>query len=444
MRYEHIVWDFNGTLIDDVGLGVAATNILLSRRGIPEIDLAVYYREFGFPVKDYYTRIGFDFSKESYEDIADEWIVEYRRLENTVSLRKGVLALLAAFWEAGIPQTVLSASEQTMLDEQLEALGIRSFFERTVGRSDVHATDKTALARAFAAERKPGRTLMIGDTDHDAACAAAAGFDCALICGGHHPRERLEKVEGIRLFASLAELHATLCAEGKFPLPETVYVETDGKPCGDIIIPVEITLTENGHTASAHPRFFQTVTEVMKGGVSYPAPIDFFERLTERLSTDVLKLGYENEELATAWGYLLRLQDATKISLKTAISSPITKETVDNYQNSLLFDLRKMILEGHLAFAVIEDGNILSVAVTHNPIADDDEGVAEIMVETVPAARGKGYASACVAALSRELLSRKISVLYSCRAQNLASLAVAKKVGFSQYAQFYQFVGRRK
>ena len=150
MRYEHIVWDFNGTLIEDVSLGVAATNILLARRGIPEIDLDVYYREFGFPVKDYYARIGFDFSKERYEDIADEWIIEYRRLEHTVSLREGVLDLLCAFRAAGIPQTVLSASEQKMLDEQLTALGVRPFFERTVGRSDVHATDKTALARTFA------------------------------------------------------------------------------------------------------------------------------------------------------------------------------------------------------------------------------------------------------------------------------------------------------
>lgn len=444
MQYEHIVWDFNGTLIDDVSLGVGATNILLRRRGLPEIDLDTYYREFGFPVKDYYTRIGFDFSKESYEDIADEWIVEYRRLENTVSLRAGVLNLLASFYSAGIPQTVLSASEQTMLDEQLTALGIRFFFERTVGRSDVHATDKTALACAFAAERKPGRTLMIGDTDHDAACAAAAGFDCALIAGGHHPRTRLEKVAGVRLFASLAELHTTLCAEKKIPLPETVYMETDGNPCGDIIVPVELTLTENGHTASVHPHCFQTVAQAMMGGVPYPTSDGFFDCLTEQLSTDILDLGYEKEELATAWGYLLHLQDATKITLKTDILSPVTKETVDNYQNSLLFDLRKMIFDGHLAFAVIEGGKIISIAVTHNPIADEDEDVAEIMVETVPSARKKGYASACVAALSRELLSRNISVLYSCGAQNRASLAVAKKVGFSQYAQFYRFVGRRK
>lgn len=215
MRYEHIVWDFNGTLIDDVMLGVGATNILLARRGIPEIDLATYYREFGFPVKDYYVRIGFDFSRERYEDVADEWILEYRRLENTVSLRAGVTELLAAFRDRGLSQTVLSASEQGMLEEQLIALGIRPYFDRVLGRSDVHASDKTALAREFATSHTLGHTLMIGDTDHDAACAAAAGFDCVLIEGGHHPPERLAKVAGVRVFPNLFALLTALIGEGR-------------------------------------------------------------------------------------------------------------------------------------------------------------------------------------------------------------------------------------
>ena len=214
MQYEHIVWDFNGTLLDDVALGVEATNILLARRGIPRIDLAVYYREFGFPVKDYYERIGFDFSRESYADAADEWIAEYRRMEHTAALRSGARALVEELFALGVPQTVLSASEQGMLEQQLAALGIHDRFENILGRSDVHATDKTELARSFVHSRRPGHTLMIGDTDHDAACAAAAGFDCALVCGGHHPQERLLTVAGARVFADFSELRAFLLTEG--------------------------------------------------------------------------------------------------------------------------------------------------------------------------------------------------------------------------------------
>jgi GNAT superfamily N-acetyltransferase len=162
------------------------------------------------------------------------------------------------------------------------------------------------------------------------------------------------------------------------------------------------------------------------------------------MSTDILALGYENEELATSWGYLLCLHDATKIMLKTDISSTLSKETVDNYQNFLICDLKRKILSGCLAAVVAEDGKILSAAVTHLPLEEIGDGLAEITVQTHPSARSRGYASACVAKLSEELLSLGFSVLYRARSENAASLAVAKKVGFVPYAQFYRFVGRRK
>ena len=214
MLYTHIVWDFNGTILDDVDVGMEATNILLRRRGIaPVASRETYYRLFRFPVQDYYTDIGFDFSRESYADVAVEWAVEYRRLMPSAALRPGVRAVLDAFRAAGLPQTVLSASEAGLLREQLAALDVLSYFDTVIGRSDVHATDKVSLARAFAEERRPGRVLMIGDTDHDAACARAAGFSCALIAGGHQSRARLDAC-ACPVYGSFDELLAALRREG--------------------------------------------------------------------------------------------------------------------------------------------------------------------------------------------------------------------------------------
>ncbi len=192
MRYDHIVWDFNGTILDDVHSGVGATNILLSRRGLPTLDsLDYYYSIFCFPIVRYYERLGFDFTRESYDDIALEWVVEYKRLSAKAPLRDGVLSLMQALADRGIPQTVLSASEKVLLEEQIAALGVRGYLEGVFGRDDHSGEDKTALVLSFAANRNPGRTLFIGDTDHDAACARAAGFDCALIAGGHQGKDRL-------------------------------------------------------------------------------------------------------------------------------------------------------------------------------------------------------------------------------------------------------------
>ena len=184
--YDTLIWDFNGTLLDDVDLGILCANEMLARRGLPTIpDRKRYFELFGFPIEDYYRRLGFDFSREPYEVLAHEWIAEYRARERDLPLRAGVPEVLTAVKEAGVPQVVLSATESSMLKEQLADLGILGFFDEVVGRGDIYAPDKTGLACRWTEEQKPGRCLMIGDTDHDLACSRAAGFDCLLVRGGH-------------------------------------------------------------------------------------------------------------------------------------------------------------------------------------------------------------------------------------------------------------------
>jgi phosphoglycolate phosphatase len=162
---------------------------------------------------DYYERLGFDFRKESYDDIANEWIPEYRRLEREAPLRTGALDLLTAFWAHKIPQVVLSASETGILHEQLDHLQILHFFWKIYGRGDYHGSEKTELALSIAREYPTVRVLLIGDTDHDAACAKAAGFDCVLMAGGHQSTERLAAC-GCPIFEAYSELAAHLAAKG--------------------------------------------------------------------------------------------------------------------------------------------------------------------------------------------------------------------------------------
>lgn len=214
MYYDLIAWDFNGTIMDDVRIGLGATNILLRRRGLPEVTLERYYRVFGFPIIDYYRRIGFDFEQESYDDIAVEWTVEYARLEREAALREGVLPLLTAIRDVGVPQAVLSASEQGNLCRQLAGLGVSDFFVEVCGRGDVRGSDKSALVSDFVRRHAHRRILLIGDTDHDAACAERAGIHCALVAGGHQSMERLQAAEGARVYSDFDTLRAQLLGDG--------------------------------------------------------------------------------------------------------------------------------------------------------------------------------------------------------------------------------------
>ena len=59
MKYKNVVWDWNGTLLNDVKVGVNTLNDMLGRRGLPLLSVEDYKEKFGFPVIDFYDRVGF-------------------------------------------------------------------------------------------------------------------------------------------------------------------------------------------------------------------------------------------------------------------------------------------------------------------------------------------------------------------------------------------------
>ena len=74
MRYTHVIWDFNGTIVNDVEAGIKSENVLLARRGMSLIEDVDYYRSiFTFPIVDYYKKLGHDFTRDPYEKLSVEW-----------------------------------------------------------------------------------------------------------------------------------------------------------------------------------------------------------------------------------------------------------------------------------------------------------------------------------------------------------------------------------
>ena len=191
-RYTHVLWDFNGTLFDDVDACIQSANVLLENHGMERLkSLEAYRAEFGFPVVEYYKRLGFDFEKTSYADLAVEWIAYYLKYSALSKLYPDVVAGLSAVQSIGIPQLVLSATERGMLERQITELGIRSYFEDLLGMDDIHAYSKEEIALRWRKKNPDATLLMIGDTDHDAAVAKSIGADCVLLSCGHQSAERL-------------------------------------------------------------------------------------------------------------------------------------------------------------------------------------------------------------------------------------------------------------
>ena len=192
MQYSHILWDFNGTLLDDVGLGLECINLLLASRSLPPVPHRdAYRRHFRFPIRDYYASVGFDFSKDPYDVLAHEWIDLYRAREDTCPLYDGVVELLEYIRSVGTPQILFSATQREMLLGQTDGLGITHLFDEILGSTDIYAEGKVALGKAWMERTRPARALLIGDTVHDAQAAAEMGIECLLVAQGHHSPETL-------------------------------------------------------------------------------------------------------------------------------------------------------------------------------------------------------------------------------------------------------------
>jgi len=196
MRPELILWDWNGTLLDDVQLCVDALNRLLARYGYPQrYDRDQYRAIFGFPVQEYYARAGFDFSRHSFDELAVSFMEDYIPASARCPLMEGARDALDAFANARLRQVILSASPVPPLEQQAAQRDVTRYFDRLLGLGDIYAKSKVDLGLRYLHETgfDPARAVMIGDSTHDFEVARALGVGCVLQSGGHQPPEVLRE-----------------------------------------------------------------------------------------------------------------------------------------------------------------------------------------------------------------------------------------------------------
>ena len=193
MGYRHVIWDFNGTLLDDTLLCWRIGNEMLEADGREPISLARYKEWLEYPILRYYEKLGYHFTPEEFAQVSEDYHRVYDSRRHEAGLQEGVADALVAFRDAGLTQSVLSAYHQAGLDDAVEMLGIRDFFIDIVGLSDKLADGKvkTALDWIESRDMTPAEIVMVGDTLHDAEVAGALGCGCVLYSGGHNDRGRL-------------------------------------------------------------------------------------------------------------------------------------------------------------------------------------------------------------------------------------------------------------
>lgn len=206
-NWNGIIWDWNGTLLDDTLLCVKTINFMLEKRNLRQLSVANYKAVFSFPVKDYYQKIGFNFDAEPFEIPALEFIDSYNEGLSSCRLHENSTTLLQYFQAQGRRQFILSAMKQDALDLCLKEQQVHHFFEHVSGLDNHYAASKLENGQKLISDCKlDARNLvLIGDTVHDFEVAKALGCECILIANGHQSRIILEST-GVQVLDELSQL----------------------------------------------------------------------------------------------------------------------------------------------------------------------------------------------------------------------------------------------
>lgn len=191
--YKHVIWDWNGTLLNDTALSVNIINDLLESKNLNPLSLDDYRLIFNFPVKDYYEKAGFNFNEYSFEVVGKEWMDQYELRKGETSLFEGTRDVLDFLFTAGIKQSILSAYSLHTLIEIVNYHGLAKYFNHITGLDNIYATSKLDIGKELLKKINlpKDEIVLIGDTIHDYDVALDLGIKCILIANGHQNRERL-------------------------------------------------------------------------------------------------------------------------------------------------------------------------------------------------------------------------------------------------------------
>lgn len=194
----HFIWDWNGTLLDDLEVVIEAANVGLSEYGVGPIDEDVYRDHFTRPVRAFYDSLfGRPVTDGEWERLNHVFHVEYMARADRANLTEDAIDALDAVGADPGSQSLLSMSPQTWLEAIVERKGVRDRFSKVSGLSGETGGLKAVHMEGHIAALGlvPARTVVIGDTPDDATAAKHVGARVVLYDGGSHHLPLLQQTD---------------------------------------------------------------------------------------------------------------------------------------------------------------------------------------------------------------------------------------------------------
>lgn len=216
-----IVYDWNGTLLDDSHLALESFNRTFECFGHKRVSLEKFREIYVYP-NTFFGEIGFgeEEIENHFPEMMQKIVDFYSEVAHKAQLRDGAKQLLVKMKGAGVRQIILSNSVMSDIIEQLARLGIGEIFDAVLAHksADDHAArkEKKDLLVDYMKENNlnPTRMISVGDAVGELIFSKNLGVGCVAITGGIMSESRLRAVGPDHVIHSLAELEPILVARG--------------------------------------------------------------------------------------------------------------------------------------------------------------------------------------------------------------------------------------
>ncbi len=219
---RNIIFDWSGTLVDDLPAVLAATNYVFEQCGVEKMSLEKFRAEFCLPFKHFYDRF---VPGVPLAELERRFHGHFRHEQEAVAPLAHAREFLLFCRERGVRTFVLSTVHQDYFALQAGACGLDGLIERAY----VGIWDKRAKIAEVLSENKLDKreTLFVGDMQHDIETAKHGGIHSCGVLTGYNRLEQLRASEPEVIVEHLGQLREMLEGHG-FQLPGAGQATEEG------------------------------------------------------------------------------------------------------------------------------------------------------------------------------------------------------------------------
>lgn len=208
MKYELIVFDWDGTLLDSAGAIVQAIQSACRDLGLAVPDDSRARHVIGLGLVDAMRHAVPDLPADQYQAMVDRYRYHYLAGDHELPLFQGVPQMLERLHSAGHILAIATGKSRVGLDRALDHSGLRRLFQASRCADECHSKPHPQMLEELTAEFgiAATSTVMIGDTSHDLLMASNAGIDALAVTYGAHPHDHLLEYKPVACLHSVREL----------------------------------------------------------------------------------------------------------------------------------------------------------------------------------------------------------------------------------------------